>query len=262
MAQGASGVPECLPGSDYPVAAYSGHSGYAADPATCGCECGAPTDVTCSTPATSLFSEPGCGAAACHIDSRAHECADTVLCDEQSKKVVAASFGGSTLTGGKCQPLATTTVTPAGWRQTIHLCAPVATAADCKDGVCQPTPSPLFASKNRCVIQDGNIAECPPAFPVRQVFYSGGSDTRGCSTCECGALEGVTCRATVTTGNTAVCKEPFTVSAPSGCLAMPPGERIVVNAGTPQGKGSCTPSGGQPIGTFDPGVATTVCCLE
>jgi hypothetical protein len=254
IAEQAGAAPDCV--GDYPVTAYSGQSEAAAAPAECSCSCGEPTDVTCSAPATSLHTDPTCAEPACDVDASARTCGDALLCGGGNKKVVAVSFGPSLPSGGSCKPSATAHVPPVGARRSIRLCAARSGGTDCEGGACQAKPSPVFASSNRCVIQDGDVAVCPAAFPERRVYYAGGSDTRACSQCQCDAPVGTTCTATAST-----CKDPTTVDAPSGCLAVAAGTKVVTAPGTPHG-GACAPTGGQPIGAFDPGSPTTVCCLE
>jgi hypothetical protein len=253
VAEQAGAAPDCV--GDYPVTAFSGQSEASADPAECSCSCGEPTDVTCSAPATSLFTDPACGEPACAVDASPRTCGDALFCGGNNK-VVAVSFGPSLPSGGSCKPSATAHVPPVAPRRSIRLCAPLAAGSDCEGGACQPKPSPVFATSNRCVVQDGDIAVCPAAFPHRRVYYGGGSDTRACSQCQCDAPVGTTCAATAST-----CRDATTVDAPSGCLAVSTGAKVVTDPGTPHG-GACAPSGGEPIGAFDPGQATTVCCLE
>jgi hypothetical protein len=255
IAEQAGAAPDCV--GDYPITAYSGQSEASAEAAECACSCGEPTNVACSAPATSLHTDPTCAEPACDVDSSPRTCGDALLCGGGNQKVVAVSFGPSLPSGGSCKPSVTAHVPPVSSAgRSIRLCAPLAAGADCEGGACQPKPSPVFATNNRCVVQDGDIAVCPAAFPNRRVYYSGGSDTRACSQCQCDAPVGTTCTATAST-----CKDPTTVDAPSGCLAVSAGTKVITAPGTPHG-GACAPSGGQPIGAFDPGRPTTACCLD
>ena len=261
VAQGSGDVPGCIAGSDYELEAYAGRSESTAGPAQCSCSCGAPVEVACSVPTASLYADVACLTPVCHVAESALGCTDVLACDVASKKVVAVGFGETTPSGGRCVPSATVTVPAVGWKRSIRLCAPRSTAADCDGGVCQTTPSPLFSKTNRCIKKDGDIAQCPAAFPVRQLFHSGSSDTRGCTACACDAPAGVACHggASIVSGS---CKDaPAPALDLLGCQAVGSGARVVTTAGTPTG-GSCEASGGQATGAFTEGAPTTVCCLE
>lgn len=115
---------------------------------------------------------------------------------------------------------------------------------------CLPVPTSPFSKTNRCVTKSGTVESCPATFPVRSVFRSAGTDTRGCSACSCAAPEGVKCRATASIPSSA-CRNPTVIDAPSACT--PIAERADRHRAGHAGGGSCKARGGEPIGAFAAG---------
>jgi len=119
-----------------------------------------------------------------------------------------------------------------------------------------------------CVAHEGDV-ECPGFAPYtkRHLLYEGIDDSRGCSPCTCGAPTGSTCSALVTIYSDAACSVQLgsataTSSAPA-CTDVLPGAALASKSAgsvsyTP---GSCTPSGGTPVGDAVPTMPVTFCCL-
>lgn len=118
-----------------------------------------------------------------------------------------------------------------------------------------------------CVSQSGTVA-CPGGFPELIEAYSGTTDTRGCSQCECAS-------------NTLSCEgSKFTIWDVDGC-ASGGADDIDIPVGSCVGTepyvdnnacsyratigalaGSCATSGGEPTGELVPDGAVTYCCLS
>lgn len=245
----------------YPTEIYAGFNGLNAPDAQCSCSCGSPTDVACSTPATTFFSDAAC-TTTCSTQTTALACAavSSYSCDLLSVvKPKAMMVGASTASGGSCSASATATIPAQTWSSAIRLCG--GAPAACEDGGCPAAPSAGFSAANRCVMKAGDNA-CPAGFPAKTVYHEGGTDTRACTACSCGAPVAVSCIANVETfGPSCTGKPSAATVTPSGCLALSGGGHLTVEAATAQG-GSCSPSGGVPIGGFTEDAPTTVCCLE
>lgn len=258
VALGTDDVSPCVKDGGYEVEAYLGRSGVSARDPECKCTCGKP-DTTCSIPVTSTFADGVC-LGPCRTATDALSCGTPLTCGEPSAKALGVRFGESTPLDGSCAPKLTAYVPPLASDRSIRLCAPRAAAGTCDGGVCLPVPTSPFSKTNRCVTKSGTVESCPATFPVRSVFRSAGTDTRGCSACSCAAPEGVKCRATASISSSA-CKDPTVIDVPSGCTPIAGSARIVTVPGTPEG-GSCKARGGEPIGAFAAGPTTTVCCRE
>ncbi len=258
---GGGAAPPCS--GDFPNKIYDGLSNPDAPSAQCSCSCSAPAGVTCSAPQTKFFDDPTClltcgspngdGALTCAKPG-------TTYCD--AKKISAFSVTASTASGGTCTPSRTAAVPPMTWGAQIRLCGRANVAASCADGTCVGATLPPFDATNRCVLRPGTW-ECPAGYPQRRVFYEGGSDTRSCSSCTCGAAAGVTCEASVSTYGSSSCSGAPTTTkrVPVACTSTTGVERLSVSTPTPTG-GSCPTSGGVPLGSFTPETPSTVCCVE
>jgi hypothetical protein len=140
---------------------------------------------------------------------------------------------------------------------------------------CVPAPPPEF---HICISLHGTDVSCPPTYPVRYIFYENDDfiDSRLCGPCSCGAPEGSVCSAFLSVYKNSTCStvNPADLvvgavpiaSTGQGCVNILPagqalGSKEITNP-TYQ-PGTCTPSGGETMGSADPlGPASTYCCLE
>jgi hypothetical protein len=151
------------------------------------------------------------------------------------------------------------------------LCAPLANggATGCSAGTCLPTP-PSGYGASACVYRAGDVA-CPTtsSFTLKTLIYESVSDTRGCTTCACGAPTGATCTGIVDIYSYNVfglCNTALfaSVAADGAChvLASSPSLPFdfAVRTALPASGGACAESGGAPNGTATPIQPVTVCC--
>jgi hypothetical protein len=247
----------------YGAELFAGTADPAAPPAECGCSaCTAPTGQTCP----SGFS----------VTLHAQTTCSTVLVNQALTVGGCWNVSGSAAQGvtstppapsapGTCQTQGTTTVPPAAWGRSARVCsaaAPPGTSVCAARQVCVAPPRPPFQPR-LCVVADGATA-CPAGSPyaVQHVYFTGASDTRGCTSCSCSPATGTVCAGTFRTFDSVTCavqtgSYPLTSACTS--LAAPPAG-MTLSALTPSG-GSCALVGGQPTGAFAPSGAKTVCCL-
>ena len=111
---------------------------------------------------------------------------------------------------------------------------------------------------------------CPAGWPDQLLIATGFNDQRACAPCQCGAVQGSDCTASLAVFSDTGCSSLLAVvdagSAPSStCVSIAP-------AGTPVGSktlsnvhytpGTCAPSGGEPTdGGVTPTGVATFCCL-
>ncbi|MFT3764765.1 MAG: hypothetical protein QM820_04505 [Minicystis sp.] len=260
---------------------YQGHAGLDA-PNVCGaCQCDPPTGV-CALPGTMTASSATCpgdapGAVKTPFDPPVGwdgTCTNTDAAD-------AAALCG----GGTCAPslaIASLTLLEAGckptqlpvpkngsavWKTYAKVCQSFApgTCADTAE-TCGPVAEPGF---HRCISHDGDVA-CPALGPYheRHVFYQGFTDTRACSPCSCGAPEGSTCKAQLSIFEDAACATMpsfvFTLDAETApCHPLNVGAALSSKSATEPAytPGTCTPSGGVPMGSAEPADPMTYCCI-
>ncbi|MDP9150768.1 MAG: hypothetical protein M3O36_12630 [Myxococcota bacterium] len=251
---------------------YMGSADLVAPIPTCGCQCGAPTGVSCSAPAVSFY--PGAGPtcsgpkpACATLDLVSGVCTrvDTSANCISPVSGVTMSSPGSTASGGSCAPLATSAVPVAGWGTSARACvsAAVTAQADCGAGnLCAPIPNPQYGA-SLCVSHGGDVT-CPTAgYTTRQLYYGGIDDTRACSPCSCGGVTGTTCAANfdVFTSNSmgGCAASKVTYQTPFSCSPVQQPASFLLTL-TPS-VGSCRPSVSTPTGVASPVRPTTVCCL-
>jgi hypothetical protein len=120
-------------------------------------------------------------------------------------------------------------------------------------GLCVPAaPGPEF---KQCISFRGEsiLSKCPQEYPNRNVFYS--EPTPTCSPCACDAPIGSGCSGSIDVSAGSACGAPLLPSIPinekgATCVDVPPGAGLgSKSANDPHYYGgSCTPSGGKPLG--------------
>jgi len=133
--------------------------------------------------------------------------------------------------------------------------------------ICRPTSEPPPPGFSQCLFKEGEQAECPLGYPERQVFYGDlDASSVSCSPCACSPPEGGVCVALVHAYDDAACSAEFDATA----VGLSGPECVNTMAGFDLGSmsagwmtnqpGTCTPSGGEPIGEPKPTEPATFCC--
>ena len=133
------------------------------------------------------------------------------------------------------------------------------------DETCAPAAAP--PDFLMCIYHDADV-ECPDAYPDRHLVYAGYDDQRDCTACACGAPAGGACSGTLSVFKDGAC----TMLVPAlGSIPLSSTGLTWVPAGVPLGgktvsalsytAGTCTPSGGDPLGSVRPVSPSTFCCL-
>lgn len=236
-------------------------------PASCTCECAAPSGVSCSVPLVEFHDSTSCSGTLCVSKAGpAEQCLDGAgTCGAQADSL---SVGPSLPSGGGCVASSTPpSIPPYAWETRVRTCATAALGQGgcAANELCAPPPPKSHASE-LCVHAEGDL-ECPPEYPAKQLVHGAAADDRGCSACSCGAPQNVACSA----------KVRWWVGS---CGGLPDGEAVAPTACTPTGPvtpdyeyafevetpvalgGSCAPNGGLPIGGVQPLNPRTVCCAE
>jgi hypothetical protein len=130
--------------------------------------------------------------------------------------------------------------------------------------LCPPTSGPEFST---CVRKTGDEA-CPEGWPERHLVYNDVDVDSSCSPCECSAPTGGSCVVTFNAYATATCDG---LSAGTAISAADMPQCVDVTSGLGLGskaaevfayeKGTCMPSGGQPIIDVKLDGGMTICCL-
>ena len=274
-------APQCP--ADAPVVAYQGHGDLVVPPAAaCSpCTCSASAG-TCAPPeqiaangtacdAGAPFGAPFNGPSGWDGTCTAQDAlaANPNCLDSTIPCVHSLAAGPVALTGDACMPSATGLVNPAPptWSQDALACkGNTERLGACADpGVtCAVPPSSGFLV---CVYQAGDVA-CPASYPDKPLVFGAFDDTRGCTSCACGAPTGSSCTATLSVFKDDLCSIPLPLTDGIGsnaayCFDVPPG--VALGSKTVTGltfqPGTCMPSGGQATGSVDPSGPSTFCCL-
>lgn len=256
---GASDDSAC--GGAFGNAVASGGLNLVANPASCDCDCGNPSGDTCDDSTTAMyyppnFPSPGNNAVSCQFSQVAFEIG-----------TIAAATGAAQSrwrflpvgpSGGSCAAMPSTNVPSAYFSQRVDLCGPSEAPATCEDAsLCVPQPDAAFEPE-MCVWRYGDVT-CPSAYPEKQVTYNDVSDSRGCSSCTCGAPSGQTCP---DASAYVVAFGAHEFPADGSCVSLDAGGDVTAmwfDPGSPHG-GSCTPSSVHATGSATAIDALTVCC--
>ena len=259
--EGTGTPPSC---ASFYLDVFDGGSSPSGSAASCSCSCGPATGSTCG-PATVQFGTTGCGGSCGSAVTAA-----SGACVNVQTQVTACGSGasmmttGSTADGGGCQPDASVDAQAPTWANLTVACAPSSqSTTGCNaNQVCVPGAGSPFES-TFCVLKAGNNT-CPSPFTNQHLYYSGITDTRGCTPCTCGSPSGVDCNsnAHLTTWSNTSCntgKGGDFSPLPLSCGAIGASHYAMLTT-SPTG-GTCTPSGGTPTGGVTAANLTTICCL-
>ena len=148
------------------------------------------------------------------------------------------------------------------WGRTVRQCR--LSQQGCDVGQVR-VPSVVPDGFELCRWAKGDVA-CPPGYYSEpSVLYMGASDERDCEDCDCGAPQGAQCKTYLSVYEDSACSSPITqnmVSTATLCVDVTPGSALGstdawVVTDVP---GSCTPSGGDPVGDLEPADPVTLCC--
>jgi hypothetical protein len=134
--------------------------------------------------------------------------------------------------------------------------------------MCIPSPEPPPEFRV-CVMKDGDVPCEGERYVERHVFYRDYEDTRGCTPCGCGSVEGSLCTASVSIFTDAACTTPLVSGYPVSslkppCLDLtPPGQTLGSKSmsNVTYNPGICQPTGGEPQGDAQPVTPATFCCV-
>jgi hypothetical protein len=137
--------------------------------------------------------------------------------------------------------------------------------------LCVPTAEPIEEGFELCLYsyKEGE-QECPAGWPDKRVYYEGFDDSPMCTPCTCSAPDGGECSALVSVYQDDACSTPlvsyFTTSADPAatCTGVLPGAALGSKSvsNVSYQPGSCSPSGGDPVGDPIPLKPSTFCCRE
>lgn len=255
-------APDCP--SSFPEFAVEVGAGLVAPEAACDCDCGDPTGLTCAAATVRNYGS----------SSTCSGTPDTVQLSPSPNSCTAVNgFGGGdyyrfnagAVTGGNCEIIDNSAEPAEPFFSTrITVCGGAETAGDCEgDTVCVPDAGAASA----CIWQTGNL-QCPEGsmWSERSLYYTGWSDTRGCTACQCGDATG-TCPGRVSLLNTGSCgfQDQGAGSFSTGVTCERgevPGFSVAGLRWSPDPiDADCQPSGGDPQGDAVAQEPVTVCCL-
>lgn len=233
---------------------------------SCGCSCGAPSDVTCSDPAIEGRDgdiDLSVCFATCTGDYCTRQELTTQNCTTISPAVEARDnlrWEPSLVTGGQCDSgtISNDLEEPSFVAQT-SLCTLAQDQGGCsEDNACAPKAPQEFGGQT-CIFQEG-VHECPAdsIYSERLITFASYDDQRSCDTCDCTLKANGDCGTLEFFNDDGDCSgTPFEQGV---CTAMPILTTATVKfARNPQASCSATPNptaSGEVVGVG----ATTLCC--
>jgi hypothetical protein len=285
----AAGLPSC--GGAFPTPMFQGNAGISAPPSKCSvCICSPPQGETCASSTTPLYTgdapcgtslscetvlpaptgwDGSCDGSTSYAPGGRSACGSgcsggTADCNQQvtANKL---EFGAGTCTASEQTP----TTTPAIWSRVGEACAPLvmpgSVCASATD-TCVPGPGAAF-HQGLCVMAVGEVS-CPAGgFTERHLFYGDVMDSRGCSSCTCGAEAGGSCSAMLAVYSGSDCSgTPLATLQPTStgidCKNLGGNPPVQARVETLQiTSGACPAGGGVPEGAAKPIDPTTFCCI-
>jgi len=264
------GAPACP--AHAPVNAYEGFadlldsSSYYCPP----CECSKPACVlpegVTASPETCM---QGAGGVTTQVD------APTGWKGECTSPTTASNLGSVTIapvTIQLCEPIVE--VVPDWdfdpiWKTFARACRGQVDNGRCADPglICMPTAEPPPPGFQQCIAYSKDaVPECPDTYPDKYTFYAGVDDTRGCTECECQQQGQPDCAALISLYQTESCSSVLH-SGPIGtqtalCSDVMPGLQLrsIEASWLVNDPGTCTPTGGIPVGEVVPEGPKVFCC--
>jgi hypothetical protein len=228
----------------------------------CGCDCGAPENVSCSDVTLVGDNTAGCGSPL-GSTSVGEDCTNLPV----SLEIAGTSYWRATATidAGSCDAQPQASIGPAGFETRITLCGGGVGPGECAVGeTCTPLPGDEHDGRI-CIWQLGDVA-CPAEWTDHSVLYEDFDDTRGCTPCTCGEVTG-DCMGTVGIGTEADCVGGQAVASitvngncQQGASALQAGGASI-NGSLTVSNAACDPSDSTETGTISTTGPVTQCCL-
>lgn len=288
----AAGDPGCT--EDFPTESYAGFFDLDAPPATCGaCSCGAPQGETCVPPPVINVLDQPCGTGPTNIRPLFMPSGWTGTCASAIDPMQGTGYywgGGETtcgpndtdpcnvsvtadlpsVQGGTCAASGgQATITPAKWNGFARACGgPALTGKGCAiNQTCLSKPQAPYVG-GLCIKKAGNV-NCPAGmFNTKHVYFDDFTDSRMCSSCQCGASTGGTCAGTISTHADSFlnqCLSPVATFPAGTCMDLvgnPAAGNSKFTVTTPPSGGACAPSGGVASGIAVGTFPQTFCCID
>ena len=268
---GSGAPPACTNESGFPTEITNAGSGISVAPSSCySCECGAPQGVSCQVGALTIFSDQACSGLNRTLNIVQGEC---VAFLSSTMDPASVRWESAPPAGGACIPKTSgsAVIPPVQWDTRMRACGDAPpNGAGCGIGSCVARPKAPFA-KQFCVYQRGDLA-CPAgSYSNRSVYFSGVTDTRTCTDCECTLPSGTSCTGTLKLFTDLLCGADETnLSSVSQCSTLAPDPtppalpyltlRSVLYNGSPGSDGSCSPRSSRAEGGVWQSDPITVCC--
>ncbi|WP_437729832.1 hypothetical protein [Sorangium sp. So ce1335] len=261
-------VPECPP--EAPGLVFDGYGGFEADHVCPECRC---TEPSCELPGglTGSASAACDGTTPTSFDAPAGwSGACTAPAAVGSGELGSLLIQAPTVSG--CAPAndagAAPPELPAPWTVRARGCSGEAGVHTCREPgkMCVAAPVPRPTGFAMCVryLRPG-APECPAEYPELREIYREFDDTRSCTPCGCGPLEGSACTALVSAYEDEGCSallgaETVTLAGPK-CVAGPELRIESMEARWIKDEpGTCAATGGVAVGEATPKGATFFCC--
>ncbi len=260
LARGAAPTSPAPCAGAYPDQALVAHAGLVPAPASCTCTCSASSGQACGPVGVSLFQD-----SACATPCASNPIALGAACTPVPGSCRYYEAPAAAPTGGSCTPTATKAVPPPSWSESARLClprTPPASGPCCEGGeLTLRRPEAAFGAA-LCIYSDGDVP-CPAGpYGSRTVFYRSLLDDRACSGCAC-SLSGGSCDGQFTPFKDSACmfaSTPYPQTAACTPLSVSDPPAAFEAATPPLVPGTCSPSGGVPVGGETASEPVTVCC--
>lgn len=256
---GTRSAPSCPPG--FQAIDREDFFGLDAPDAECSCDCGIPSDVSCTgfTLSYHNLSDSNCETP---VGTFAIDGTPPFSCNNDISITTRQiwSLNAGTLSAS-CDPVSSSNIPPTSWNGRTSVCAGL--LEPCAEGICAPTTT----DERTCLWKSGDTA-CPAGSPysTRLVRYASLTDSRNCTECSCGASGD--CLANLSLNSQFGCTtgfgltpRPLETPGVVNCRAYDgPIANARMDSATPDA--SCTPSGGTSSGRAAPAIPTTFCCTS
>ncbi|MFO0681347.1 MAG: hypothetical protein U0234_04810 [Sandaracinus sp.] len=233
---------------------FVSHAGMVADPASCGCTCGAASAVGSCANSVEIRSTSVCNAAGGTTLATVGTGCTTLPNTGTKWTAIEPAY---TPGGGSCPANPTTSVPPLTWASSYRGCAVTSPTACGPELVCAPM---LGVGEQLCVWSSDTAMSCPPSYPNRIDVADGANDGRGCSACMCGSPVG-RCSGNITLSQG--CSGNYLGDLPiGGCIdrVVPPTGSVAASISTLTATATCTASSVGPTGLATPMGERVVCC--
>jgi hypothetical protein len=212
-------APQCSTSGGYPTQDLNLKTSLNTPAATCpSCSCDPPTGETCPTTVDiTYYSGANCGGTIYWGDSSDpitvdNTCTGYQLSHGPSGEYPETAEFDAVPANGSCAPHTTgqANIPPTTYEQ-ARVCKGATTSACSGGSLCVPTPAQSF---KLCVYKSGDDS-CPQPFTHKTSGYNDFTDSRACSSCDCGAPAGASCSGTIADSTGASCGSGTTTTIPA-----------------------------------------------